>query len=131
MNAVCKRISCIVITLFLLLSGICCTKGAADSVFVRNTFEASFSFLCVDEGNTSNTDVCTFDMLSARSATAVQYVQRHSFLERNICFLSLLYLSTAILSLWGVFYAAYGFCIRTFGCHAVILNYIHRKDGKK
>ena len=120
MNAVCKRISCIVITLFLLLSGICCTKGAADSVFVRNTFEASFSFLCVDEGNTSNTDVCTFDMLSARSATAVQYVQRHSFLDRNICFLSLLYLSTAISSLLGVFYAAY-----------VFLNYIHRKDGKK
>lgn len=131
MRAVRKRISGILITLYMLLIGICCVGNPADSLFARNAFEDPCGFICVDEGSACNTDVCTFEMLSARSASAVQYVQRHSLSERTISFLSVIYLAAEILAVLGVFFAAYVFSIRAPGCHAVIVNYIHRKDGKK
>lgn len=130
MRAVHKRANCILITLFLLIAGICSAFGPADSIAASTALGGLYSEIYAD-GGAFHEDVCTYEMISARSTTAVQYVQRHVTSGRNLSLLLSNYLPEAILALLGILYAADVLCARKPGSHAVILHYIHEKDGKK
>lgn len=130
MRAVHERANCILLTLFLLIVGICSAFGPADSFSAPTALGGPYPEIYAD-GGAFHEDVCTYEMLSARSITAVQYVQRHVASGRNLSLLLSSYLPEAILALLGILYAADVLCARKPGGHAVILHYIHEKDGKK
>lgn len=130
MRAVHKRANCILITLFLLIVGICNAFGMADSFSTSTALGESYPEIYAD-GGAFHEDVCTYEMISSRSMSAVQYVQRHVTSGRNLSHLLSNYLPETILALLGILYAADVLCARKPGSHAVILHYIHEKDGKK
>lgn len=131
MCAVCKRISCILVILIMLISGIGCVDHTVDSFSACTGLDDNFRLIDVDESCVLGTDVCTFEMLSVRSASAISYVQRRSISGKNASFFSVICLPAVFPAFPGILFAAYALGVCKPDGHAVILNYIHRKDGKK
>lgn len=128
-----NELLCVLITLFVFISGMYFEDLKVDSIFVCAATEASNSYMLSVDPVVTDTKACTTEMLGIRESTGLgQLTTRFSY-QRGHTKLSLDYLCRTIFFLKeGKSYA---------NCEKVqfvlknqddlVVNYIHKSDGKK
>lgn len=128
-----QKIVCIFLVIFMFLSGMCFENIKTDSPLAYAPIEKSDS--CIDTCKTAVIDVqaCTIEMLGVRSYSGFQHLSNRCMNPKREIKLSFDFLGTNLLSSSeGRFYTSYvTFYSFAQGQKKLVLNYIHKSDGKK
>lgn len=127
----CSFIMCMAMIFMIVITGMCCRIGQADSLFCAVTAKETQATFLVEEILTDASEECTQELLRKDGMTAFSNYRmvRTRMVLRFILFfifagISLQYLKYILRAAWAEVYHQ----IRS---NAVILYFIHHQDGKK
>lgn len=127
-----KRILCSLLVLIMFLSGMCSENVSADSLFECISENQTVSTIDSLNNDIKIAESCTIEMLGIRNISYVRSTAKRS-MNRADLKTSLVCLNTDdFLHLLSDFHiTAYAIQLPELRSEAVVLNYIHKKDGKK
>ncbi len=128
-----KHIISFILALSMLLSGMCFEYTKADSFLEYASFNGAEASIEPCHTAISHGEICTSEMLGIRNVSNVRQFVNRSICTRRVVRASLeLFGADDRLHLYSDFYTAAGSIQYPKLClQAVVLNYIHNKDGKK
>ena len=128
-----RHIISFILALSMLFSGMCFENVKADFSLEYTSMQGTGNDVISHDTAISSEEACTTEMLGIRGLSSIRQFVNRSIYERRDAKLSLeLLCADAQMHLYSHFFAAANavqFSKRYVG--AVVLNYIHSKDGKK
>lgn len=127
-----RQMLCWILTVFMLISGMCLDNVEADSLFVCTSAERSVSYLSPLKAKIYDAESCTIEMLGVRTISYIHnMIQRLG--SRTDIKISLISVIAAGIS---QFFSNFHIAVNTVQLpklysHAAVLCYIHNQDGKK
>lgn len=127
-----KRIIIIFIALCLLAAGMCPEKKTADSGFLCTQTQAEGTDIVIPRLGSREAGLCTPEMLGVRADTYVRQNVRRAGEgeEKEVSVFFVLSGSMTALTA-GVILIVCNSLFPKRDVHIILLNYIHKKDGKK
>ncbi len=128
-----KHIVSFILALSMLFSGMCFENVKADSSLVYPSMQEQKADVILHSADISSEEACTTEMLGIRGISSIrQYVGRRVQSRKDAKAVLEFSYENSQLHLYSGFYAAAGSIAFPKLCSgAVVLNYIHNKDGKK
>lgn len=122
-----------ILALSMLFSGMCFENVKADSSFVYPSMQEQKADVILHSAGISSEEACTTEMLGIRSISSIrQYVSRRVQSRKDAkVVVEFLYEDSQLYLCSGFFAAAGSVAFPKLCSGAVVLNYIHNKDGKK
>lgn len=127
-----NKLVCVIIALFILISGMCLEVPQADSFFACVDNNSITSCISSSRGSFSQYEISSRETTGVHSETFVSNISRRPILRAIVRVSSILSLAEIFLlktsDIQSVFDAV---CVFETHYFTALLNYIHRQDGKK
>ena len=126
------KMICVIIALFVLLSGMCLEIPQADSLFARMEKSYDSTYICASKGTLSQYELSSRETTGIRSTAFISDSSRKQDLRMTLRVSLILFLAEVfLLKLSNPQRAAETVCASETHFFTALLNYIHRQDGKK
>lgn len=126
------RMICIIIALFILVSGMCPEIPQADSHFACLDNSSGTSYISSPKGTLSQYELSSRETIGIRSTAFISDSSRKQDLRMTLRVSLILFLAEAfLLKLSNPQRAAETVCAPETHFFTALLNYIHQQDGKK